>query len=264
VIIAIAAVAAGIYQNTQASASQADADAQAIENGPASEHGYRGGQDNNQVDQTGQSGQANQVQTSEHVLPAPSELSEVEAEGLLWMREEEKLARDVYMALYSAWELPLFQNIANSEQAHMDAVIVLLLDTYNLEDPAQEQAGVFTDPELQALYDELFALGSQSIADALKVGAAIEEIDILDLQTYLAQTDNLDIQQVYNNLLMGSQNHLRAFTNTLMTQTGETYQPQYLSFEEYQAILSQVGRGNGGGNSGQGEGGGQGRRGGKS
>ncbi|MFC1879202.1 DUF2202 domain-containing protein [Chloroflexota bacterium] len=262
VVIVLAAVGAGIYKSTQASASQDNEVVQARENGLVNENAYRGGQDNKQVEQPQPSGQVEQLQTSNHVLPAPGELSEVEAEGLLFMREEEKLARDVYTALYATWELPLFQNIANSEQAHMDAVKVLL-DTYNLVDSAQEQAGVFTNPELQTLYDELVALGNQSLADALKVGAAIEEIDILDLQTRLAQTDSLDIQQVYNNLLMGSENHLRSFTNTLMTQTGETYQPQYLSMEEYQLIVSQTGQGNGNGNSGRG-GGGQGRRGGKS
>lgn len=90
----------------------------------------------------------------------------------------------------------------------------------------------------------------------LKVSAAIEEIDILDLQAHLAQTDNPEIQQVYNNLLRGFQNHLRAFAKTLLTQTGEIYQPQYLSLEEYQAIISQslnggsIGRGGQGGRGG--------------
>ena len=70
------------------------------------------------------------------------------------------------------------------------------------------------------------------------MGAAIEEIDILDLQERLSQIDNADIQQVFNNLLNGSYNHLQAFVSTLYTQTGETYQPQYLSTEDYQAILS--------------------------
>lgn len=63
---------------------------------------------------------------------------------------------------------------------------------------------MFTNPDLQALYNNLTARSSQSLAEALKVGAAIEEIDILDLESRLAQTDNTDIQQVYNNLLSGS------------------------------------------------------------
>ena len=187
-------------------------------------------------------------------LPA-GELSAEESAALLFMREEEKLARDVYNTLYEIWGQPTFTNIASSEQAHMDEV-KLLLDRYELADPALEP-GSFTDPSLAALYDQLVAQGSLSLTDALKVGAAIEEIDILDLQARLAQTDNADIQQVFNNLMMGSYNHLNAFASTLLTQTGETYIPQYLSAEAYAAIVTgQTGNGNqgasGNGQSGQG------------
>lgn len=202
----------------------------------------------------GRGGKGRQGSQQEHtILPAASiaDLSAEEADALLFMREEEKLARDVYLALYEKWGLQTFQNIANSEQAHTDAVMNLL-DRYGLEDPAPAQAGVFTNPELQALHTQLVARGSQSLAEAIKVGAAIEEIDILDLQERLAQTDNADIQQVFNNLLKGSTNHLRAFANAFQTRTGETYQPQYLSPEAYQALLSgsAVGQGSrrGGGN----------------
>ena len=183
--------------------------------------------------------------TGINVLTIPaSELSSDEAAALLFMREEEKLARDVYTALYATWKLPTFQNIASSEQTHMDQ-IGLLLTRYNLPDPAKT-AGVFTDANLQALYTKLVAQGNLSIADALKVGGAIEEIDIKDLQTRLAQTDNADIQQVYNSLMSASYNHLNAFARNLSNQTGETYAPQYLSAEAYMSISSS-GTGNGGG-----------------
>ena len=167
-------------------------------------------------------------------LPA-SDLSADEAASLIFMREEEKLARDVYNALYAVWGQQTFVNIAASEQAHMDEIKVLL-DRYGLDDPALEP-GVFTNLDLQALYDQLVAQGSISLVDALKVGAAIEEIDILDLQERLALTDNPDIQAAFNNLLSGSASHLRSFTSVLFTQTGETYIPQYLTAEAYQAIL---------------------------
>ena len=191
-------------------------------------------------------------------IPA-SDLTLEETASLLFMREEEKLARDVYNALYEIWGQPTFTNIAASEQAHMDE-IKLLLDRYNLADPALEP-GSFSDPELQALYDQLVAQGSVSLADALKVGAAIEEIDILDLEERLALTDNADIQQVFNNLMMGSYNHLNAFAGVLSTQTGETYRPQYLNAEAYAAIVNgQAGNGIQGS---QGQGGGGGYRGGR-
>lgn len=165
-----------------------------------------------------------------------------EEAGLIFMREEEKLAHDVYVTLYAQWGLPLFQNIANSEATHMSA-IKTLLDRYGIEDPAAGNAiGEFTDPELQKLYDQLLAQGSQSLAEALKVGAAIEEIDILDLQSRLAQTTSADITLVYNNLLRGSENHLRAFTSTYQRQTGLTYEPQYLDLTAFDSMSGTNGR----------------------
>lgn len=163
-------------------------------------------------------------------------LSAEEAAGILYMREEEKLARDVYRTLYEQWNLPIFSNIGSSEQTHTDAVTVLI-DKYGLEDPASSAAGTFSNAELQALYDTLVAEGSTSLQAALEVGAAIEEIDILDLQDYLAATDNEDIQLVYENLMKGSRNHLRAFVTTL-AQQGVDYSPRYLSQAEYDAIVS--------------------------
>ena len=177
-------------------------------------------------------------------LPA-SILSDAEVEGLLYMREEEKLARDVYLTLYEKWGLPVFQNITNSEQTHMDAVKTLL-DQYDIEDPvADNDVGVFANPALQKLYDQLVEQGSQSLADALRVGAAIEEIDILDLEQRIAQTDKADIRRVYENLMKGSGNHLRAFASNLERRTGETYQPEYLSQSEYESIVNTSQRGMG-------------------
>jgi len=183
-------------------------------------------------------------ETHEFTPAIQGELDEADKEALIFMREEEKLARDVYLAMYELWGIPIFQNISSSEQSHTDAVKTLL-DGYNVPDPASDQLGVFTNPDLQNLYNDLVAQGSQSLSEALRVGAAIEEIDILDLQERLAQTDNADIQHVFNNLLQGSFNHLRAFTSTLMTQTGETYQPQFMSPDAYQAIIGEAGMGGG-------------------
>jgi hypothetical protein len=172
----------------------------------------------------------------------PADLSAEESAALLYMYEEEKLARDVYNTLFMVWNIPTFQNIAASEQMHMDSV-KSLLDRYALTPPLLG-AGSFADPTLQGLYSTLVAQGSQSIAEALKVGAAIEEIDILDLQTRLAFTNNADIQLVFNNLVNGSNNHLQAFVSALQNQTGEIYQSQYLNAEQYAAALAAT-QGNG-------------------
>ena len=103
-------------------------------------------------------------------------------------------------------------------------------------DPTNE-AGSFSNETLQGLYDELISRGSTSIKDALQVGAAIEEIDILDLKERMAQTDRKDILLVYDNLKRGSENHLRAFANNLQRQ-GYEYNPEYLSREEYDRVFS--------------------------
>jgi hypothetical protein len=187
-------------------------------------------------------------ETHEFIPAGQGELNEADKEALIFMREEEKLAHDVYLVMYELWGMQIFQNISGSEQSHTEAVKTLL-DGYSVPDPASDELGVFTNPDLQNLYNDLVAQGSQSLAEALRVGAAIEEIDILDLEERLAQTDNADIQHVFNNLLQGSFNHLNAFTSTLMTQTGEAYQPQFMSPDAYQAIIgaSIVGGGQGGG-----------------
>jgi hypothetical protein len=136
-----------------------------------------------------------------------------ETAHLLYIREEEKLAMDIYQALYSKWKIRIFSNIASSEQRHFDAVGTLI-NRYGLSDPAQPTAGVFTNPDLQKLYSDLLAKGQRSLLDALHVGVAIEEKDIDGLKAAISATDNRDILTVYGNLLNGSLNHLSAFSRT--------------------------------------------------
>lgn len=146
--------------------------------------------------------------------PATTPLSATEKESLLYMREEEKLARDVYNAFYTRYGLRVFSNIATSEQAHMDAVLTLL-NRYGLADPAAAAPGVFNNDDLQALYDDLIDQGNASLTAALQAAVLIEETDIADLQDGLALTSHTDLRAVYNNLLRASQNHLRAFSRQL-------------------------------------------------
>jgi len=169
-------------------------------------------------------------------LPA-QDLSTEEEVGLTKMREEEKLARDVYQVLYEKWGARVFGNITQSEQRHMDA-IKALLDKYNLPDPVTDPSvGAFTSPEMQELYDKLVAQGEQSLVEAYKVGATIEDLDLYDLYELLEQTDNTDIQQVYANLAKGSRNHLRAFT-TQLSLNGVTYEAQFLTQEQVDDIIT--------------------------
>jgi len=167
-----------------------------------------------------------------------TELTQEEIDALLFMREEEKLARDVYLTLYEKWDLVLFNNIARSEQRHMDAVKTLI-DRYGLVDPMLGEVGEFTNQDLQSLFDDLIIKGSQSISDALLVGGAIEEIDILDLQESLKETSNADVTRVFESLLRGSYSHLKAFVNNYNRQTGETYKPQYMTQIAFDEIIDQ-------------------------
>lgn len=165
------------------------------------------------------------------------DISIEESESLSYIREEEKLARDVYIVLFQKWNMRVFNNISGSEQKHTSA-IKLLLEKYTLEDPATEEIGLFTNPELQSLYNALISKGDSSLVQALLVGAAIEEIDIIDIQDELDNViDNQDITIVYENLLSGSANHLRAFVRNL-EMSGVDYTPQYLNEETYYHILS--------------------------
>lgn len=164
------------------------------------------------------------------------ELSENEIEGILLMREEEKLARDIYLALGDKWDLKTFFNIAKSEQKHMDEM-GSLVTKYDLEDPVKDDTrGVFTSPEMKKLYDELLAEGQKSRLDALKVGTMIEDLDIADLEKLLKETDNDDIKIVYLNLVKGSRNHLRTF-HRQVEKSGGSYRAQYITEDMYNKIV---------------------------
>ena len=141
-------------------------------------------------------------------------ITDAEAATLQSMREEEKLARDVYLTLYAQGQVQAFLNIAASEQNHMDA-LKKRLDAHGLADPvAGLGVGVFT-AAFQPLYDELVARGSASLPAAYQVGVEIETMDIADLQAALGETKRSDLVRVYNNLLAGSYNHLAAFNKLL-------------------------------------------------
>lgn len=145
----------------------------------------------------------------------PETLNDSEKAGLLQMREEEKLAHDIYLKMYEKYQRTIFSNIMVSEQRHMDSVKGLL-DRYGLDDPAKGNGvGVFESDFLQALYNELITAGMVSAVEAFKVGVRIEELDIADLTALRSETDKPDIQTVYTNLLNGSYNHLDAFTYQL-------------------------------------------------
>lgn len=166
-----------------------------------------------------------------------SALSTAEADSLTFMREEEQLAHDVYAFSATLWSPPVFANIAASEATH-SAAVKALLDRYQLADPLAGLAnGTFKTPAFQSLYSSLVAASLVSLIEALKVGAQIEELDMRDITVQKTTIDNADILMVYDNLLRGSRNHLRAFMKVL-TQQGGTYVPQYISQADFDAIVN--------------------------
>jgi hypothetical protein len=139
-------------------------------------------------------------------LPAGTKAS------LIFMVEEEKLARDVYTTLYAKTGLNQFKNISKAEQTHMD-LMRGLLKTYGIKDPTIGKAvGKFNSAALSTLYKKLIADGSVSLVAALNAGIAVEKKDIADIDKILLIKQPADVKLVLDRLLAGSYNHLAAFT----------------------------------------------------
>lgn len=163
-------------------------------------------------------------------------LTAVEQEDILTLREEEKLARDVYLYSYDKYGTTIFNNIATSEQRHMDKMLALI-NTYQLEDPALPNRGEFNNTTLQTLYNNLTAQADISEIEALKVGATIEDLDIKDIEDFENRTDNTRILNVYEKLKCGSRNHMRAYYGQLEL-NNVIYTPQFITAVELAEIIS--------------------------
>ncbi len=166
----------------------------------------------------------------------PDSLLSNEEMGLYLMREEEKMAMDIYAYFYEKYQIPIFNNIAKSESKHTSAVL-RLINYFGLKDPALEPTAEYSNEEIQNLYTKLTSEGN-TIENALSTGAFIEEYDIADLKKLIAETQNADIKLVYANLLRGSENHIKAFAKQLKFR-GIEYVPQILSQEEYNSIINE-------------------------
>lgn len=176
-------------------------------------------------------------------------LSESEKAGILLMREEEKMARDVYQSLNEKWDQMPFVHISESEINHM-ARMKMLIDKYQLKDPVEKNAdkrGSFNNQQLKKLYDELITSGKISLEAAFRAGAKVEEVDIRDLKEAIAKTSNEEIKNTYADLISASENHLRAFVRNLK-RLDVTYTPVLIDKKEFDAIITStkgMGMGNG-------------------
>jgi hypothetical protein len=171
-----------------------------------------------------------------NALGSTPDLTPDESGMLIKMRDEEKLSRDVYSYLAKKWSHPVFFRISEAENTHLSAVNSLL-KFYGSPDTIISDRGVFSDNEVQDLYNELTGKGEVSINDAFKTGALIEEMDIKDLQDALSENINANIKMVFENLERGSRNHLRAF-NRQLTFRGVSYVPVYLTQDEFNKIIN--------------------------
>jgi hypothetical protein len=165
---------------------------------------------------------------------AVATLSSREKDGLIFIWEEEKAARDLYASLYEKNNLSILLDLVRSEQSHMDQAKAII-EKYGLPLP-EDKPGIFQNQTIQEIHDELLAEGLQSDQDALKVAATFEEISIMDLEKELAATQAEDIRIAYQGLLAGSRKHLRSYVSDLKDQ-GIQYDPHYLDRGEFEEIV---------------------------
>ncbi len=185
-------------------------------------------------DEQNKAGSGCQISSS---LGAPVvELSSESAATLLQMREEEKLARDVYAELGEKWGAKVF-NIAKAEQKHMHAM-KKMLDRFGMQDPITDDSrGVFQSQSVADLYNQLVESGSESLLAALQVGAKIEELDLSDLRIAADGVNDPVLAKVYSNLSRATRNHLRAFAAQIEREGG-TYTAEFLTQEEFDTIAA--------------------------
>jgi hypothetical protein len=173
--------------------------------------------------------------TEKTMASATVAVSSREKEGMLFIWEEEKAARDLYTSLYEKNNLSIFLDLARSEQSHMDQAKAII-DGYGLTIPGKGEQGAFQNQSLQKTHDDLLAEGLQSDQDALNAAATFEEISIMDLEREISATQAEDIRVVYQGLLAGSKKHLRSYVADL-TDKGIQYEPSYLDKNEFEEIV---------------------------
>ncbi len=173
----------------------------------------------------GSSNSTQESGTQEVVDNPTSSLSQALKDAITHMYNEESLAYDVYLNIYKIQAVNQLTNIAtNSESEHINAVNGLAIkydlnitmypetdEPYSIEGIGN---GLYSVPEIQVLYNTLYAKGIQSKKDALEVGCMVEVVDINDLNELieLAEGSNAtDVLDVFHFLRNGSYNHYWTF-----------------------------------------------------
>lgn len=162
-------------------------------------------------------------------LPAAT-LNDEQKQLLVFMWNEEKLAKDVYLALNQIHPSQQMSTIATRSEAKHQESVRALLEKYNLSvwEPLNPSAGysdaaasavapgTYTVAAVQTLYNTLYAKGTASARDSMEVGCMVEVTDVNDLTRDLPLVGNLlDATTVFENLRAGSYNHYWAFDRGL-------------------------------------------------
>lgn len=161
-------------------------------------------------------------------------LTQREKDGLIFIWEEEKAARDIYSSLYEKNNQTIFLDLTRSEESHMDQAKAVI-EKYDLSLP-RDVRGAFGNQTLQNIHDRLLAEGLESYDQALKAAAEFEEISIMDLEAELAAAENEDVRTMYQGLLAGSRKHLRSYVADLKEQ-GIEYEPRHLERSEFEETV---------------------------
>ena len=128
-----------------------------------------------------------------------SDLTDAQKHALAYMWHEEKLAYEIYLELNKVHPAKQFVNIATkSEILHMNLVkdlvekydinITNLVDftvEYSEDELLNMEVAQFAVPEVQSLYDTLYAIGIQSPQKAIEVACMVEVTDVDDLDRYI-------------------------------------------------------------------------------
>lgn len=165
-------------------------------------------------------GNANAASAAPNAHPSSGAMttttSDADTAGLVYMIEEEKLAGDLYDALFAQTGLRVFEQIGHAEDQHLATLVNQARNTgLDVDGLLSLPAGEYSNPALQSLYDTLLATGSASTTAALQVGVAVESTDIADLQAAMVGLVGTPLGSAYANLLGGSVNHLTAFESLL-------------------------------------------------
>jgi hypothetical protein len=170
--------------------------------------------------------------TSSTEATSVPELTDAQKYTLAYMWNEEKLAKEIYLALYGVWEgqtVTLYNIATQSETRHIAAVEGLVeaydinitnLDDYNESYSEAElralAPGEYAIPELQELYDTLYIEGSSSEQQALEVGCKVEVRDIADLNESIAIASGIDdLVSTFELLRLQSYQHYKEISDTL-------------------------------------------------